>query len=234
MPAFCQNPGAGNEPPDVDYVFSMTTPKDRPLRLERARSATARDDAAAERDASLRRRIAARDESALAEVIERTTPWLLGVAQAMLQDADDADDVVMDTFRVLWTTVLPGDDEQGIMPLLLRITRQRAIDRLRTRRRRMRLVTALTPAEVERSVVAAVEPNEAAQPGWHVHTQVHAALSALPPEQCRAVSLAYFEGLAQSEIAAILGVPLGTVKTRIRLGFARLRTSLAPLKDWLP
>ena len=229
-----RGPRTGNEPADIDYVFSMPTPHDRPLRLERTRSANDRDAVAAERDAALRSRIAARDESALAELIELTTPWLLGVAQAMLHDADDAEDVVMDAFRVLWTTALSGDEEQGIVPLLLRITRQRAIDRLRSRQRRARLVAALTPSEVERSVVAAVEPNEAAQPGWHVHTQVHTALSTLPPEQRAAVSLAYFEGLAQSEIAVALGVPLGTVKTRIRLAFARLRTSLAPLKDWVP
>jgi RNA polymerase sigma-70 factor (ECF subfamily) len=63
---------------------------------------------------------------------------------------------------------------------------------------------------------------------------VHAALGALPPEQRVAVRMAYFEGLAQSEIASALGVPLGTVKTRLRLAFGRLRTALAPLKDWVP
>ncbi len=204
------------------------------MRLE-SRSATARTSIGQERELSLRARIAQRDESALAELIELTTPWLLGVAQAMLQDADDAEDVVMDTFRVVWTSITPAeDDTQGLMPLLLRMTRQRAIDRLRHRKRRVRLVTALTPSELDRSTVAPVEPNEAAQPGWHMHTQVHAALASLPPEQRVAVSLAFFEGLAHSEIAATLGVPLGTVKTRIRLAFGRLRTALAPLKDWVP
>lgn len=213
---------------------AVSLPPDRPLRLESRQSVT-RSLVSQERESSLRARLAQRDESALAELIELTTPWLLGVAQSMLQDADDAEDVVMDTFRVMWTTITPAaDDTQGLMPLLLRMTRQRAIDRLRNRKRRLRLVTALTPSEMDRSTVAAVEPNEAAQPGWHIHTQVHAALASLPPEQRIAVSLAYFEGLAHSEIAASLGVPLGTVKTRIRLAFGRLRTALAPLKDWVP
>ena len=202
---------------------------------EKDRRSALRLHAADERESSLRARIAACDESALAELIALTTPWLLGVAQAMLQDADDAEDVVMDTFRVVWTHVTPdGDAGQGLMPLLLRMTRQRAIDRLRQRRRSVRLVTALTPTDASDAVVQAIEPNEAAQPGWHIHTQVHAALASLPPEQRAAIRLAYFEGLAQSEIATALGVPLGTVKTRIRLAFGRLRSTLAPLKDWVP
>ena len=213
----------------------MTTPGERPLRLEPTGGARGRVHVAAERETSLRARIAARDESALAELIALTTPWLLGVAQAMLHDADDAEDVVMETFRVAWTHITPASDAgQGLMPLLLRMTRQRAIDRLRQRRRGARLVTALTPGEMDRSVVPAVEPNEAAQPGWHIHSQVHAALASLPAEQRAAVTLAFFEGLAQSEIATALGVPLGTVKTRIRLAFGRLRLTLAPLKDWVP
>lgn len=189
---------------------------------------------ALEHESSLRARIAARDERALAELIERSAPWLLGVAQAMLQDADDAEDVVMETFRVVWTSVLsPEGAEHGLMPLLLRITRQRAIDRLRSRRRTVRLATALAPHASAADAVRPVEPNEAAQPGWHVHARVHSALAELPEEQRAAVRLVYFEGLAQSETAAALGVPLGTVKTRIRLALARLRTALAPVKDWV-
>jgi RNA polymerase sigma-70 factor, ECF subfamily len=187
-----------------------------------------------ERESSLRQRIAARDERALTELIELTTPWLLGVAQAMLQEGDDAEDVVMETFRMVWTSVLPSDDvEQGLMPLLLRITRQRSIDRLRSRRRTLRLASAVGLSEMVHASVLPVEPNEAAQPGWHVHAQVHCALAALPDDQRTAVRLVYFEGLAQSEIAVALGVPLGTVKTRLRLAFVKLRTALAPVKDWV-
>ncbi len=69
-------------------------------------------------------------------------------------------------------------------------------------------------------------------PGWQVHAQVHAALEKLPAEQQIAVQLAYFEGLTHSEIAGRLGIPLGTVKTRLRLAFTRLRTILAGLKEW--
>jgi RNA polymerase sigma-70 factor, ECF subfamily len=214
-------------------------PPHRPLRLERSdaresSSMTRGVAASQEQEATLRQRIVMRDERALAELIQLTTPWLLGVAQAMLQDADDAEDVVMETFRVVWSSLARSEsDAIGLMPLLLRITRQRAIDRLRHRARGRRLADALMPSAIEQDTLHPVEPNEAAAPGWHIHSHVHAALALLPAEQLTAVTLAYFDGLAQSEIATRLGVPLGTVKTRIRLALSRLRTSLAPLKDWI-
>jgi RNA polymerase sigma-70 factor (ECF subfamily) len=118
------------------------------------------------------------------------------------------------------------------MPYLMRVTRHRAIDRLRGRRRRERKLIAVT-SDADTHAVPAAEPDEAGRPGWHVHTQVHSALAGLPADQQAVVRLAYFEGLTQSEIATELGIPLGTVKTRLRLAFGRLRTALAGLKDWL-
>lgn len=186
-----------------------------------------------EREASLRERLIGRDEQALVEVVETATPWLLSTAQAVLHDRDEAEEVVMEAFRTLWQNVSPSSEGQtGIMPYLLRVTRHRAIDRLRSRRRRERKLAA-AGAELEGSSVAAVEPNEAARPGWHVHAQVHSALDALPADQRAVIRLAYFEGLTQSEIASELGIPLGTVKTRLRLAFGRLRTALAGLRDWV-
>jgi RNA polymerase sigma-70 factor (ECF subfamily) len=80
---------------------------------------------------------------------------------------------------------------------------------------------------------AAAEPNEAGTPGWHVHQTVHAALAALPREQQVVIRLAYFHGLTHSGVAARLGIPIGTVKTRLRLAVDRLRFALAPMKDWI-
>lgn len=186
------------------------------------------------REEGLRNRIAARDEQALVELVDLTTPWLLGVAHGMLHDVDEAEEVVMEAFRTVWASVTPTTAEsRGLLPYLLRVTRHRAIDRLRGRQRRRRQLALLTPHEVERSTVAPVEPNEAAQPGWQVHAQVHAALKDLSDEQRAAVQLAYFEGLTQSEIANALGIPLGTVKTRLRLAFGHLRLALAHMKEWV-
>jgi RNA polymerase sigma-70 factor (ECF subfamily) len=110
-----------------------------------------------------------------------------------------------------------------------------AVDRLRRhRRRRHKLERADAYGELATGEVEPVDIDEAATPGWHVHRSVHAALAALPDEQREAVRLAYFGGLTHSEIARELGIPIGTVKTRLRLAFGKLRTALAPIRDWVP
>lgn len=169
------------------------------------------------------------------ELIEIATPWLLGVTQSMLSDRDEAEEVVQEAFGIIWNRIHLLDPEQGgLIPWLLRITRNRAIDRLRARKRRRayleRLGSLTNPSE---TVTPAAEPNEAAHPGWHLHESVHAALSALPEDQRQTVWLAYFEGLTHSEIAQRLGIPMGTVKTRLRLAFGKLRVALATIKDWV-
>jgi RNA polymerase sigma-70 factor, ECF subfamily len=189
----------------------------------------------AEREESLRERLIARDEQALAELVEVATPWLLNVAQTMLRDEGEAEDVVMEAFRTLWQNVAAaaaGEGYASLMPYLLRVTRHRAIDRLRGRQRRQHKLSAAASESGDHSVPPA-EPDEAGSPGWHVHTQVHSALQALPADQLAVVHLAYFEGFSQSEIAAMLEIPLGTVKTRLRLAFGRLRAVLATLQDWV-
>src|SRR5215210_2095571 len=186
-------------------------------------------------EGSLRRRLMARDEQALVQLIDVASPWLLGVTQGMLSDSDEAREVVLETFAAAWDRIdRLGDEHDALLPWLLRIARNRAIDRLRRRRRfRLKLARAEAYGELPPDRVRAVEVNEAAQPGWHVHQSVHAALEALPPEQREAVRLAYFQGLTHSEIAKQLAIPMGTVKTRLRLAFDKLRASLAPIKDWI-
>jgi RNA polymerase sigma factor (sigma-70 family) len=195
---------------------------------------TGRETLTLETERSLRRRLIARDEQALVELIEIASPWLLGLTQSMLADGDEAEEVVLEVFAAAWDRVgRLGDEPGGLMPWLLRIARNRAIDRLRRRRRwqvkhaRAETFDALPVGRV------GGELDEAARPGWHVHESVHAALAALPAEQREAVRLAYFQGLTHSEIARQLGIPVGTVKTRLRLAFDKLRVSLASIKDWV-
>jgi RNA polymerase sigma-70 factor (ECF subfamily) len=186
--------------------------------------------------AGLRARLVARDERALVELIEVATPWLLGLVQGMLQDQDEAEEVVSQVFATAWDRVgTLGNEYETLMPWLLRIARNRAIDRLR-RRGRLRLKAARLEAYQAAGPVTVPfqEPDESAQPGWHVHRSVHTALGALPEEQRTVVRLAYFAGLTHSEIAEELGIPMGTVKTRLRLAFDKLRTALAPIREWVP
>ncbi len=187
------------------------------------------------RESSLMERLIARDEQALVELVNLTTPWLLGVAQAMLSDRDDAEEVVQEAFTIAWRRVDLFDRETGrLLPWLLRITRNRAIDRLRGRRRRAEKAQRLQAYGITGTgSTRPVEPNEAALPGWHVHQAVHEALARLPTDQREAVHLAYFEGFTHSEIAGRLGIPLGTVKTRLRLAFDKLRPGLASIRDWI-
>jgi RNA polymerase sigma-70 factor, ECF subfamily len=188
-----------------------------------------------EREASLQSRLLGRDERALAELVELATPWLLGIAQAMLSDRDEAEEVVQETFTIVWRRVDLFDRESGrLLPWLLRITRNRAIDRLRSGKRRTLKARRLQAyGALGEGWSAAREPDESARPGWHVHDAVHAALGALPDEQREVVRLAYFEGLTHSEIAGRLEIPLGTVKTRLRLAFDKLRPGLASIRDWV-
>jgi RNA polymerase sigma-70 factor, ECF subfamily len=188
-----------------------------------------------EREASLQARLIARDEQALVELVQVATPWLLGLAQGMLSDRDEAEEVVQEAFTIAWRRVDLFDRESGrLLPWLFRITRNRAIDRIRSRRRQQAKARRLVAhGALGSPSVPAKEPDEAARPGWHVHESVHAALRQLPPDQLQVVQMAYFEGLTHSEIATGLGIPLGTVKTRLRLAFDKLRSGLASLKDWV-
>ena len=186
-------------------------------------------------EASLRQRLINRDEQALVELIEVASPWLLGITQSMLSDPDEAEEVVLEVFATAWDrSGSLGETHETLLPWLLRIARNRAIDRLRRRARwRRKIARAESYGEVPVGQPSSAEFNEAARPGWHVHEAVHAALAALPPDQREAVRLAYFRGLTHSEIATELGIPMGTVKTRLRLAFDKLRVSLGPIKDWV-
>jgi len=202
-------------------------------------SSAVRLSAARSREASLRARLVARDERALADLIELATPWLLGIVQGMLQDADESEEVLLETFRIVWDRVRPAPDDAegpvGLMPWLLRIARNRAIDRLRARKRRASFTERFRAAaafDVEEQRSA--ESDVLARPGWQVHRAVRGALEELPEDQRVVIELSYYQGMTQSAIAERLGIPLGTVKTRVRLAFTKLRRALAPIREWAP
>ena len=188
-----------------------------------------------EQEHRLLARLKARDESALSELYDEMAPWVLGLAYRILQDDDEAEEVVGDVFTQVWRHADRHDARRGpLVPWILSIARNRALDLVRRRRRWWRKAERWERARAidgdENTPAAGAA--EASVPGFPVHREVHQALAGLPEEQRRVVALAYFEGLSHSEIAKRLDVPLGTVKTRMRIAQGKLADALQHLKDW--
>jgi len=175
-------------------------------------------------DVELIRRVAARDADALRELFCLYGKIVFGLAYRILGDRQYAEDCTQDVFVSLWRGAGSYDPKRArVTTWLLTITRNTAIDLVR--RYEVRRADPLPDGDSWSSGTSpdtaelAVAADDA--------ERVAAALAELPTPQLEAVSLAYFESLSNSEIAARLGVPLGTVKSRIRLGLDRLR-ALAP------
>jgi RNA polymerase sigma-70 factor, ECF subfamily len=187
-----------------------------------------------EQERSLERRLKARDERALGELYDQVAPWVMGLTFRILQDEDEAGEVVGDVFVQVWRHIDQHDARRGpLVPWILSIARNRALDVLRRRRRWSRKTERIALSQGAPDDIVASTPHEASVPGWPVHREVHAALAALPEEQRNVVLLSYFEGLSHREIARRLHQPLGTVKTRMRMAHQRLTERLKHLKDWL-
>jgi RNA polymerase sigma-70 factor (ECF subfamily) len=168
-------------------------------------------------DAALMRRVAAGDPVAFAAVYDRHAPAAFALARTMLAPAA-AEEVVQECFLGLWRTAAYRAERGSLRAFLLTIVRNRAIDVLRADGRR-----AAAPDEDERADVVSIEEAVERRESARV---LRSALAVLPEPQRQAIALAYLGGLTQLEIAGRLGVPVGTVKGRIRLGLRRLRTEL--------
>lgn len=170
------------------------------------------------------RRMAARDSTALGELYDRHSRLLFGLILRIVRHQGEAEDVLQEAFLAAWTRADTYNQDLGApVAWLLRIARNRALDRLRANAARTRAVDS-APAEND-----CVETPEAQ--AWVSQQQgaVGRALAALPEDQRLLIEQAYFMGLTQSELAERHGLPLGTVKTRVRSGMLALRQSLAHL-----
>src|SRR5262245_6419453 len=162
------------------------------------------------------RRIAAGDHKALGELYDLFAGLAYGLALRILRDRTEAEDVVQEVFVQMWRQASRYDAGRGSPEAwVCTMTRTRAIDRLRRRAAR-------------REEPGDAMPLAAQTPATEETLAVRKALDGLSEDQRRALELAYYEGLTQSEIADRLGEPLGTVKTRIRTAMIRLREALAP------
>ena len=180
-------------------------------------------------DEELMRRLFHRDKLAFEALYDRYGDLVYSTALRVLRDAHLAQDISQEIFVRIWRKPESYVAERGrFLTWLISVTRNRAVDEVRSRGRRQRYETA-SPEEQERELPAgeANDPALNAQLAEQAHV-VRAALAELPPEQRQVIELAYFGGLTQQEIADRLSQPLGTVKTRIRLGMQKLRAALAP------
>lgn len=175
-------------------------------------------------DAALVRRMSGGDRDALAELYDRFSRPLFSTAQHILRDPAESQDIVHDVFLVLWEKAAQFEAQRGsAFGWAVTLTRNRSIDRLRARRRRAELLDKSAPSDLGYDEGAGAP--EQASAGDEV-VAVRTAVAALPPDQKRALELAFFSGLTQQEIAGRLQEPLGTIKARIRRGLLKLRDSL--------
>ena len=166
-------------------------------------------------------RIAQGDREAFGRFYDTFAPLALGLIRRILRDLAASEEVLQEVFWQIWQEAPRYDPRRGSPEAwVVMRSKTRAIDRLRAMRRREKTFVAPLDESVARSSEA---PGE--NPGVAAETRglVRSALNGLPESQRRVVELAFFEGLTQSEIASRLGEPLGTIKTRARLGLERLK-----------
>ena len=169
------------------------------------------------------------DERALATLYDRHGRLVYSLARAIVNADADAEEVTEDVFVALWTSPERFDQNRGsLRGWLATIARTRALDRLRSSRRRQVAHERAASLSGEGTAVAlsGTEPTDQGAQVADVRSSLNRALSVLNADQRRALELAYFNGLTQSEIASTLGEPLGTVKTRLRDGMSKLRALL--------
>ena len=171
--------------------------------------------------------LAAGDSSALAALYDAHARAVYSLALRVVGDESEAEDVLQEVFAQAWRQAARYDRSRGtVAAWLLTMARTRAIDRLRAKRARPDM-NASAGDDVWLDVAApAIDPGDAIAAARDAE-RVRDALRDLPLLQRLAIELAYFEGLTQAEIAERLDQPLGTVKTRIRLGLLKLRDALS-------
>ena len=173
-------------------------------------------------DVELLKAVARGDEQALAELYDRYRGILFGLLVRILNSREEAEDVLQEVFLQVWRQAADFDEKRGKpFTWLVTLARSRGIDRLRSLGARDRVAQASTREASEEVSDAAIDTFRSEQ-----RELVTSALAQLPEEQKSPLVLAYFDGLTQSEIAAKLGAPLGTVKTRMRAGMIKLREQL--------
>jgi RNA polymerase sigma factor (sigma-70 family) len=183
-------------------------------------------------DSRLVQQIGDGSTQALGQLYDRYSRLAYSHARRICADDGLAEDVIQEVFLALWRDPQRFDPSRGrFSSWLLTVAHHKAVDAVR-RESAVRRHTVPASAEDGRSVPAGPGADQAAL-GSVVTGQVRAALGQLPDEQRRAIALAFYGGYTQREVAAITGVPLGTVRSRMYNGVRRLRRVLVP-SHWEP
>ena len=191
------------------------------------------DEAAADTpEIELLARVAGGDTEAFSQLYDRLAGVLFSIAVRILHDAHEAEDVVQEVFVQIWGKAGAYDPRLG-KPMTWAITllRNKAIDRLRASQRAHRLVEAATAEQLADETF--YEAPNARLLVLETARAVRVAVAQLVPEQKQAIEMAFFGGFTQTEIAATLQAPLGTVKARIRRGMQELRDAIEAHKAQL-
>jgi len=178
-------------------------------------------------DETLVQRVVEGDTKAFELLYDRYARPVFSLAYRMLGDPAEAEELLQETFVRFWQQAARYDARRGSFgSWLLSIAHNLAVDALRQRSRRPQRADFLDPsllalehADEQASAAEAAEVSE-------IRDRVRRAMAQLPEPQRRAIELAYFAGLTHSEIATVLGEPIGTVKTRLRLAMQKLQLLL--------
>jgi RNA polymerase sigma-70 factor (ECF subfamily) len=188
------------------------------------------EDWAAWTDEALMAAIVAQESRAFAALYDRYSDLVYATTLRVLADAQLAEDATQDVFVRLWRRPQTFIAERGrFISWLMSVSRNRAVDELRSRGRRRRREGPGLEAPEDQACMLIPDDREDPQHSAEVREEqavVRRALKDLPQDQRRALELAYFGGLTQVEISVSLHEPLGTIKTRIRLGMQKLRRAL--------
>jgi RNA polymerase sigma-70 factor (ECF subfamily) len=181
-------------------------------------------------DDKLVKRVAQGDEHAFLTLYDCYVGRVHALTLRILGDPMLAEEATQDTFLKLWGRAHMYLPERGsLLVWLLSIARRTALDRLRLEARRPILSDSNDPTEVLQSI-----PNGDSLPEENRWRSLYFAVQALPPEHRQVIELAYYQGLSQSEIAEVLGWPVGTVKSRLRAAMEHLRQEWSQDKPGTP
>lgn len=195
-----------------------------------------------EDEAALVTCVADGDALALEQLYERHSRGVYSLAMRLLGDSPAAEEVVQETFLKLWRQPAAYQPTRGrLFPWLLGVAHHHAVDLLRRRqleqRHRIPAATgtngdALADLLDNHGLAASDDDPQMRAGAFEQQAAVSRALGSLSKEQRLPLELAYFRGLTQLEIATLLGLPLGTIKTRMRLGLQQLRKAPELARLW--